>query len=887
MRCRTLLPVLVCLLAACGTPAPRPNVLLVTFDTTRADRIGCYGDELARTPTVDALAAEGVLFEEALTSVPITLPSHSTLMTGKVPFAHGVRDNGLFVLGDEQHTLAEILRENGYRTAAAIASFPLLGRFGIGQGFELYDDHVTAEYEDLYGDRVFPKSRLYMDERPAAQVNEAVLPWLEENHDQPFFLWLHYFDPHQPLHPPAPYDQLFAHDLYRGEIAYADESLGVVMERLRKLGVADETLVIFTADHGEGLGEHHESTHSMLLYQGTLHVPLVMRLPGGIAGRRVSQRVGLVDVLPTVLDLLGIEPPEGIQGRSLASYLTEAEEPPGDRQRELYAETLSPRLARNWGELRALVVDDHKYVHGPLRELFDLEKDPAELENLVDRPGSPAGELERRLAGFLEENAVAGLDVSVTIDEETSRRLQALGYLQGTGQAVGTIIEELRTDGEPPQKHSQNVSAYSIAKQYMFEGKLIEGKELILELLEKDPVNPNYLEMLFQAELRLGRPEAALAILNQLDELDAPFPPRDERLENAALLLLRQNAPFEALAKLQEAQEIQPTATRAYRLSTVHGALGQPADQRAQLESALALDPSLAPALIDLGISLAQEGDTEAAERHLRSAVERQPYDPRAHYNLGGFLVQTGADEEGIERFRRAIELSPAYLAAHYALFERLHEAGETGPPPPRASRPCTGWRRTARKLARPGNGWESSHEIRSCLERPSRPACCWRPSSHVPLRPEPPRASRKNPKSSGHHLGRRRDRRGPLPRRRDHRRRPRSGDPAAGPRRQSPAGGQPGRDARESRTPVGGGTPAARRSEAGSERIATPRCWGSTVPSRRELYSDAFQRQHPDPTSAVDRRRRRSLLPGAPGPVPERGATADVPHLQEPPRGR
>ncbi len=677
------LPLLcLCLLTlGCGAPSPDWNVVIVTFDTTRADHIGCYGDDQAQTPTLDGLAADGVLFEQAMTSVPITLPSHSTLMTGKVPFAHGVRDNGLFVLGEEQLTLAEILRDNGFRTGAAIASYPLLATSGINQGFEFFDDHITGDYEDLYGERVFPKDRLFFDERPAAQVNEAVLPWLEEHHQERFFLWLHYFDPHHPLQPPAPYDQSFAHDPYRGEIAYADESLGVMLDQLQRLGVDDRTLIVFTADHGEGLDEHNESTHSMLLYQSTLHVPLIMRLPSGAAksdirGRRVRERVGLVDVVPTVLDLLGLDIPEKIQGRSLAAHLTESEPPAVDRRRELYAETISPRLSRNWGELRALVVDDHKYVHGPIRELYGLNDDPHELENLIELEPEKAHGFKKRLERFVARHAVEGLDASVALDDESARKLQALGYIQNAGDAVGAITEELRTDGDPPQKHVHTISAYSQAKSLLFAKRWIEGKELIMTLLKEDPDNPHYLEMLLSTELHLGRADEAMDVLDQLSALDAPFPPEDRILENKARVLLEQGELDAARLSFEQAQELVETADRAYWLAKIYLSTGRLEDQRLQLEKALELDPDLVPARIDLAISMAQSGDLEGAEASFQKAVQSHPYDPRAHYNLGAFRVHQGRPEEALGRFRRAAELKPNYLAAHYAIFEILYDSG-------------------------------------------------------------------------------------------------------------------------------------------------------------------------------------------------------------------
>ncbi|MEM8963856.1 MAG: sulfatase, partial [Acidobacteriota bacterium] len=335
----------------CGR-AERLNVLVVTFDTTRADHIASYGNERASTPRVDQLAAEGVLFEHAFSAVPITAPSHSTIMTGKYPLAHGVRDNGMFVLPDNQQTLAETLKANGYATGAAIAAFPLLSRFGVDQGFDFYDDNVEPQPQGVFGDRAFPEAQIYMDERRAGRVNEALFPWLDEHHDKPFFAWAHYFDPHQPFDPPPPYDQLFADDLYLGELAYTDESFGRLLDKLKELGVYDKTIIVLAADHGEGRGEHNELTHSTLVYNTTLHVPLIIRMPGATGGRRVSANAGTVDIVPTVLDLLDLEEPTEVQGESLVPLL---EDPTLDTEERnartaYYAETLAPRLGFGWGE---------------------------------------------------------------------------------------------------------------------------------------------------------------------------------------------------------------------------------------------------------------------------------------------------------------------------------------------------------------------------------------------------------------------------------------------------------------------------------------------------------------------------------------------------------
>ncbi len=648
---------------------------MVTFDTTRADHLGCYGHDGVRTPVLDALAGEGVLFEQAVVPIPITLPSHSSLMTGKVPFAHGVRDNGFFALGEEQTTLAEILSGEGYRTAAAIGSFPLTAQFGIGQGFELFDDHVTTRYEDLYGERVFPKERFFFDERKAARVNEAVLPWLEERHREPFFLWVHYFDPHHPHEPPAPYDQLYAHDLYLGEIAYADESLGTLLDQLKRLGVYERTLIVFTSDHGEGRGEHDESTHSLLLYESTLHVPLIVKAPDGLSGERVARRVGTVDVLPTVLDLLGLPLPDDVQGRSLRPYLEGRGEAP--RPRGLYAETLSPRLTRNWGELRALFYEDYKYVHGPRPELYDLSRDPRELTDLMaERPEAAAG-LRETLERYLAEHAVPGLDSSVDVDPETARRLAALGYLQGGGERVGPIDEVLRDDGDPPQDHAGTITVYSMAKNLLFQDRPLEAQEFIRGLLRTDPENPHYLELLANAELKLGRFDEALAILEGLERSPSGYPPPEEVLTMAAGILMARGEIDMAYEKYREAEAIEPSARGAYRLAKIHALGGEAYDEQRFLEKALEIDSAFVPARLDLAVQHAIKGDLEVAEAHFSQALDDHPYFARSFYNFGAFLVQTDRREEAVGYFRRATELEPRYLQAHYALVEVLLGLGE------------------------------------------------------------------------------------------------------------------------------------------------------------------------------------------------------------------
>ena len=671
---RAFVPILAAgALAGCGGDEPW-NVLLVTFDTTRADHIGCYGNDKIQTPNVDALARRGVLFQHAIAAAPITAPSHSTILTGKYPLAHGVRDNGLFVLGENQTTLAEMLRDHGYATAAAVGSFPLASKFGLDQGFDLYDDRFTAPYEDFHGRRVIQRPGLFFDERKAALVNESIYGWVEEHHQQPFFLWLHYFDPHHPLEPPAPYDELYAADPYLGEIAYADESLGVLLGRLERLGVRDRTLVVFTADHGEGRGDHNEETHAILAYDSTLRVPLILDIPGAARGSTVDRRVGTVDIVPTILDLLDLPAPGDLQGRSLLPLFEAGGETVPGPPPALYAETLASRLAHGLGELRVLYWRQYKYIFGPRPELYDLDADPRERDDLVDREADVAARMKDALAAFIERNATPDAASAVEMDAETRRRLESLGYLH-TNAGEATVEERLRGDGIPPQDRVGDINEISTAKTMLHLNRPLAAKDAVLELLEHAPDNPYYLDLLARAELALGQFGEATRLIERIGELD-----EDGGHEGLQLFMVSQLArrgqPQRALELLEPAQEIRASARGQWYLGSLYELLGREREQAAALERALALDPQLAAARVDWAVLLVERGEVEKAAEEFRRALVDGPYDARAHYNYGTMLFAAGDPEEAARRFARAIDLDPAYLRAYVAMIAADLELG-------------------------------------------------------------------------------------------------------------------------------------------------------------------------------------------------------------------
>lgn len=663
-RLFALAVVLVAALTSGCSNDPPMNLLVVTVDTTRADHIGCYGHPRAMTPNIDRLASSGARFDAAFTSVPVTLPSHSTIFTGTYPMFHGVRDNGVFVLADRNLTLAEILSEAGYSTAAAVGSFPVTAKFGLDQGFDFYDDRVAQLGQDQFGEQSLPKARLYFDERPAGLVNEAILPWLRQHGEEPFFVWAHYFDPHQPFEPPPPYDQLFVSDPYLGEIAYADECLGVLLDELEELGVADRTVVVLVGDHGEGLGDHNESTHSVLAYNSTVRVPLVVRVPGGPQSV-VGSRVGTVDIVSTVLDILGVEIPDAVQGTSRApDVLGTGATPAG----VLYAETLSPRISQGWGELRVLFDGDLKYIFGPRPELFDIAEDPNEYRNLVEERPGVAEKLKDDLDRFVQLNAADELETAVEMDAATRQQLAALGYLHTISGGDVEIDERLRGDGDPPQDRVGDINNLSLAKQLLFSHRSLAGLKVAEDLLRGNPSNQAYLELVATANLQLGRFDEALAALRKMEGYVQDGGVTRRLMLQVGTVFLFQGDAETALDMADRAIAIEATPDAFFLQAMAYSKLGQGADEIAALEAALAVDPDYATARVNLAIRQVASGDRDAARMNFEKAVRSQPYDPRAAFNYGAFLFESGELEGAADRFHRAVTLSPLYLRAQLAL---------------------------------------------------------------------------------------------------------------------------------------------------------------------------------------------------------------------------
>ena len=411
----------------------RPNVLLLTIDTWRADYLGANGATHVQTPNLDRLAAAGVNFTRARAPVPLTLPSHASIFTAKYPPRHGVRDNGSYRLAESERTLAEVLQGEGYTTAAFIGAFVLDHRFGLAQGFDLYDDRTWSDVSMLENLEA---------ERSAGSVCTTFSEWLAGHEGRsPFFVWIHLYDPHAPYTPPEPYRSRYSDNPYAGEVAYADAIAGRIVSDLEARELLSRTLVAVVGDHGEGLGEHEETTHSLLIYNSTLHVPMVLHAPGFIpAGRRIHDLARTIDLAPTLLDYIRM-PTELGQGVSLRATIE------GTSVTDVvvsYSESLYPKLNLGWSELRAIEGKKYRFLLAPRPELYDLEEDPGETRNRVEEYPQIARQLRQKLEELSESTDAE----PSTLDVDTQARLRSLGYVSGSR----TQLRELGTLADPKAK---------------------------------------------------------------------------------------------------------------------------------------------------------------------------------------------------------------------------------------------------------------------------------------------------------------------------------------------------------------------------------------------------------------------------------------------------
>ncbi|MFH1749244.1 MAG: sulfatase-like hydrolase/transferase [Planctomycetota bacterium] len=651
------------------------NVLIVTIDTTRGDHVGCYGNQGVETPVLDQLAREGVLCANAITPVPATLPGHCSLLTGLYPYNHGARANGSFKLDDEQVTLAEILREQGYRTGAVISAYVLDSDFGLNQGFEVYHDDLTQ------GVKLAPHM---FRERPAELTNEAISDWLREHADERFFCWVHYFDPHALYLAPEPFRSRYARNPYDGEIAYADSQLGRLLDLLSELEVREKTLVVVTADHGEGLGEHNEQTHSLLIYDSTLRVPLILHAPGALpAGQAIDRQVSLVDVVPTVLDLLGLDCPVRPDGVSLLK--------PGPAEpRACYIETLASKTLHGWAPLLGVRRDDYKFILAPRPEVYDLRRDPRELENLYESHPDIATDFHELLKRFVGEDPLVATNVAenLEMDDEALQRLAALGYVRTVTGDVGdseTLIDP--KDGvihwELVQKGTQLCSVGDIkgaietlercieevpgdvwarqvlAGAYQTYGRYDDALEVLREAETLAPSDPTIPTAVAGVHVQLRDPDQAEQNIRRTLALQPDNSGAHLQLAHVALL---RRQPEEALRLMRKALELDRGSRKAGILNAMgdfHLRRAAIEEARTSFQQALEVDTFSGEARGGLAEILLSEGAEDQALQHLQAAIRFNPVQPRALTVLAGLYSNQGNYEAAIKYCERVLEMSP------------------------------------------------------------------------------------------------------------------------------------------------------------------------------------------------------------------------------------
>lgn len=642
-----------------GVTQERLNLLVVTLDTTRADRVGAYGRPAASsTPAFDRLAREGVLFEQAMTSAPLTLPAHATMFTGHFPPQHGVRDNGGFFLDPSATTLAERLQARGYRTGAFVGAFVLDAKWGLDQGFEHYaDDFDLSKVKALSLGNV---------QRRANEVVDLALPWLESVQAQPFFAWLHFYDAHAPYDAPEPFGSQYRSQPYNGEVAFADAQLGRVVTFLEGRGLLDRTVVVVLGDHGESLGEHDEGTHGFFVYETATHVPFLIRAPyARTAARRVTSLVRTADLAPTVLDLLGIRPAEGeaaAPGRSLVPVMTGAA---ADLAAEGYAEAMYPLHHYGWSALRAVRIGQFKLIDAPRPELFDLAADPGETTNLFEARRDVGNRLQRTLRALEAQFARAAAPPKAeTVDPETRARLTSLGYVSSF---VATEDDAAVVRADPKDKIAL-FNRMSEARDLGADDDADTAKmiDLLRQVVADDPQVIDAWFSLGNVYYRKGDFDQAIAHFSKALALKPDY---DLALINMANAYRALGRDAEALAGYEHYLRVDPkNAWVQYQAGEIHLDRGDADRASEYFRQALAIDPKVAPARVALGAVAIMRGDAATAEREIRAALEVVPDVRLAHFNLGVLAESRGDLDGALAAYRREFELhDDAYKAVFNA----------------------------------------------------------------------------------------------------------------------------------------------------------------------------------------------------------------------------
>jgi arylsulfatase A-like enzyme/Tfp pilus assembly protein PilF len=615
------------------------NVVLVTIDTIRSDYVGYSGAGKVETPNLDRLAKEGVAFTQTRSPVPLTLPAHASILTGAYPPAHGVRVNGRDRLPEEQETLAEILEARGYATAAFVSAFVLDRRFGLAQGFDVYDDQLGTDVRLLEN---------LAAERDGGAVASAFSAWMSRKAtDQPFFAWLHFYDPHAPYRPPEPYRSRYPKDPYAAEVAYTDAMLGRVLAELESRGLLEQSLLAVVGDHGEGLGDHGEQTHSVLIYHSTLHVPFLLHAPGLIeGGKRVDATTRTIDVAPTLLDYLGLDPALG-QGETLRPLIEEGVA----RDAPVYSESFYGSVHLGWSELRGLERGGFRFLSAPRPELYDLRKDPGERVDLLEAEKAVAREMRReldRISGELESGAP---EEPAAVDSETEARLRSLGYVSSSRPAPSQEAVDPKDKMAVWNEIQIGIHEFGMGNDAL----AIEVLENVLATEKDIPLVQENLGALYMRVGRLAEAETIYRDALARGMESAEFHMNLGRLHHGR----REWREAEKELRIALALEPENVAASVYLGNSLRAG-GKPEEAIAQYEKALEINPRYLYAFDGLGIAYSQLGRQEEALKAFREVVRLDPEGAQGHFNLAVQLERMGRKTEALESYRELLRRSEA-----------------------------------------------------------------------------------------------------------------------------------------------------------------------------------------------------------------------------------
>lgn len=670
------------------------NVILITLDTQRADFIGAYGKGKAETPNIDKVADEGVLFETCIAQTPLTLPSHTSILSGTYPLYHQVRDNGGFLVPDSLEMIGEILQKHGFTTSAFIASYVLHSKWGINQGFDTYSDGFDlSKYKRISLGNV---------QKRADEVLGDARKWLAENKDKKFFTWVHLYDPHTPYDPPSPFKEKHPNRPYRGEVEYMDHQLGLFFDFLKEQGLYDKSLIIMAGDHGESLGQHGENTHGFFIYEATIRVPLIIRAPFAFPTRKVGTFAELIDVAPTILDALDIPIPDSYQGESLLGLMFGAKE----REKKVaYAESYYPRLHYGWSELKAFYHNDNwKYILAPRDELYDLRKDFPEKENLALKQSARAGRAKTRLEAFIKkgsQNARKPGDAA-KLDKDDLQKLAALGYLTTFVNTAG------KTDLPDPKGKVHVFNDLSKAKDYMSDGRTDDAIRTLEKIIEENPqivdgilqlgnaysknnMHQEALDCFYRVlEQKPDYQAAMINVLNSLTKLGRfdkgleeadrflEIFPNDHSLYNEkGIIYFLQKEYDKALEVFNKSVELESVNAQAFNMI---GGIKVIEKDLKTAESFLAKAKAINPSLRRLFFNLAQieeaRGNIDKAIEYYKKELEGYPQAYKAAYNLAEELRKRGQALEAVDYYQKAIDANPGFNIPYFMIAKYYYDTG-------------------------------------------------------------------------------------------------------------------------------------------------------------------------------------------------------------------